>query len=160
MQAFALSLIAFAGFLLLTVAVFRIVDVTRTMHALVTTFVIVLTASVGFACVFFRGVDFLAFFSVYVCLFLIFVQIFSVFYKSISLRLVLDIRNRQGDRAPLEWVYAECIVAGSFRRRLDILEASGLISRELNVITLTPAGRRTADRLLTAQKILGIEKSG
>ena len=160
MQAFGLSLLAFVGFLILTIAVFRIVDIKRTMHALVATFVVVLAASIAYATAFLRGVDFLAFFSVYVCLFLIFVQVFSIFYKSISLRLVLDIRSRQGDRASLEWVYGECILAGSYRRRLEILEASGLISRHAETIALTPAGHRTAERLIAAQKFLGIEKSG
>jgi len=160
MQAFGLSLVAFAGFLFLTIAVFRAVDVKRTMHALVTTFLVVLVASIGFASAFLHDVDFLAFFSVYVCLFLIFVQVFSVFYKSISLRLLLDIRSRQGDRASLEWVYDECILAGSYQRRLEILEASGLISRQSGVIALTLAGRRTADRLLAAQRFFGIEGSG
>jgi len=160
MQAFGLSLIAFAGFLLLTIAVFRIVDVQRTMHALVATFLVVLAASVGFASALLRNVDFLAFFSVYVCLFLIFVQVFSVFYKSISLRLVLDIRSRQGDRAALEWIYTDSIVAGSFQRRLEILENGGLISRNAGIITLTEAGHRVARRLIATQKTFGIENSG
>jgi len=160
MQAFALSLAAFAGFLLVAIVVFRVVDVKKTMHVLVGAFAIVLVASICFATLFLRGIDFLAFFSVYACLFLVFVQVFSVFYKSISLRLVLDIRARHGDRAPMEWVYADSIVAGSFLRRLEILEDSGLISRKAGSIELTPAGHHTASRLIAAQRILGIEGSG
>jgi hypothetical protein len=160
MQAFALSLAAFAGFLLVTIFIFRIVDVKRTMHALFGAFAAVLVASVCFAALFLHGIDFLAFFSVYACLFLIFVQVFAVFYKSISLRLILDIHARHGNRAPMEWVYADSIVAGSFLRRLAILEDSGLISRDAGSIELTPAGHRTASRLITAQRLLGIEGSG
>lgn len=160
MQAFALSLAAFTGFLLVTIFIFRVVDVKRTMHALVGAFAAVLVASVCFAALFLHGIDFLAFFSVYACLFLIFVQVFSVFYKSISLRLILDIRARHGDRAAMEWVYADSIVAGSFQRRLEILEAGGMISRQSGNITLTEAGRRVAHRLIVAQKIFGIENSG
>ena len=160
MQAFALSLAAFASFLLMTIFVFRVVDVKRTMHVLVGAFATVLIVTVSLGALFLHGIDFMAFFSVYACLCLIFVQVFSVFYKSISLRLILDIRSRHGDRAPMEWVYTDSIVAGSFLRRLEILETGGLVSRQSGNITLTEAGHRVARRLIAMQKLFGIENSG
>lgn len=160
MASFGLSLAAFALFLFVSLAVFRVVDVRKTLQVLAAVFVAVLVASIAFAVAFLRDIDPWAFFSLYLCLFLIFVQIFAIFYKSISLRLILDIDTRQGGRAPLDWLHAESIIAGSYRRRLAVLEESGLISRKGDTIELTPRGVATARQLSLVQSVLGIENSG
>jgi predicted transcriptional regulator len=130
------------------------------MFALCAIFLTVLVATAAVAAAILRGMDFWYFFSIYLCLFLIFVQVFSVGYKSISLRLIFDIHEQKNGRATLDWVYGASIVAGSFQRRLSLLEQDGLISRRNDGIALTPKGRQSVQRLVAAQKLLGIGNSG
>lgn len=158
MQSFGLSIATFFAFLAVTAAVFRAVDVRRTMHALAAVFIVVFIAAIAFSATFLRGIDFWAFASVYLCLFLIFVQVFSIFYKSISLRLILDIAARRNGRAPLDWIYEESAIAGSYHRRLAVLEEGGLIARQEKLIELTPQGVAMARQLAVMQSVLGIEK--
>lgn len=160
MASFGLSLAAFGSFLFISLAVFRVVNVRKTLHVLAAVFVVVLVASIAFAAAFMPGIDPWAFFAVYLCLFLIFVQVFAIFYKSISLRLILDVATRQGGHAPLDWVYAESIMAGSYHRRLAVLAEGGLIARQGYTIALTPKGAATARQLMVVQNVLGIENSG
>jgi len=151
---------SFAVFVSVVIAVFRLVEIVRVMLALCVAFLAVLAATVAVATAVLRDVDFWFFFSVFLCLFLIFVLVFSLFYKSISLRLLFDIHERKNGRAPLEWVYTESILTGSFQRRLALLEEDRLISRRNDTVMLTPEGGRTVHRLLAAQKLLGISDSG
>lgn len=160
MPSFVLSIAAFAVFLVVTVVIYRAVQVRKTMHALAAVFVAVFVAAVAFAAAFLRDIDFWAFASGYLCLFLIFVQVFSIFYKSISLRLVLDLEARDGGRAPLDQVYDDSIIAGSYHRRLAVLEEGGLIARRGDTIELTPKGAVMARRLVLVQGMLGIDNSG
>jgi hypothetical protein len=158
MRELGLSLAAQIAFLVCAMALFRLFEPRRIMAVLVGTFVCVYVVALVLIAAFMTGVDFWSFSIFLVCFFVCFVQIFAVFYKSISLRLAWDVSLK--GRETLDQVYDASIVSGSFLRRIAALEEGGIVARRQDTIELTPKGHAVARRILVVQSLLGIENSG
>jgi len=87
-------------------------------------------------------------------------MIFGATYKSISLRILLDLFLAPSGRLPAELVFSRYIEQESFTARIQVMIAQGLASHSRHGITLTPRGRRLAAAVGLLQRLYGIEKSG
>lgn len=87
-------------------------------------------------------------------------MIFGAAYKSISLRILLDLFLAPSGRLPAELVFSRYIEQESFTARIQVMIAQGLASHSRHGITLTPRGRRLAAAVGLLQRLYGIEKSG
>jgi hypothetical protein len=103
---------------------------------------------------------FWSFAALYGFLFVAFLQAFAVIFKSISLRMLVEIDRLPGKTLSVDRAHEALIRQGAYARRLVGLEKGGLISQEGPTIRLTEKGRRTAEWLLAFQRLFGIRQSG
>ncbi len=106
------------------------------------------------------NITFWSFVTLYGFLFIVFLQAFAILYKSISLRVLVEIARLPTQSLPIDEVYTALVADGAFARRLSGLEKGGHLYREGNDILLTEKGRVVADRISAAQRLFGIDASG
>lgn len=155
-----LAFLALIIFGVLSGALFRLVDVKPVMLVLTVASMIACLSTGLFASLADIRGDFWTYAAFYSCAYLSFVQVFAVFYKSVSLRIIYDIRSTGKCSETKNNIYVHSILRGSFEQRLGGLEDAGLISREGFQVSLTTKGKRMVRRLNRLQRIFGITSSG
>lgn len=105
-------------------------------------------------------VAFWPFSAIYWCLSLIFLMIFGAVYKSISLRILLDLLERPGRSDDYAAVLQRYVSEESFERRLRVMLDAGFAARDANGFRLTEKGRRIATIVRGVQAAFAIEASG
>lgn len=160
MNSFIFALIIFLKFILVIILFSRFFKIKKTMHWIVLVFFLMLLFSSVIITVLKIKIDFLIFCCTYLFLFLLFTQIFSIFYKSISLRIIQDLMLRKRGSANFQWIYEELIVKDSYRRRILELENMGIVNINGDNILLTSRGYRISQLLVAIQKKFNIIHSG
>ena len=155
-----LAISALSIFSMASALFFQFRSVRLVMETLCATSICVFAAMPVFASMLKIESDFWTYFTFYCLGFLVFIQIFAVFYKSVSLRLLSDIYSHGENEKTKDRIYSRYIIQGSFEQRLTNLEKSEFISRRNNKIFLTPKGRKMVKRLNLLQRIFGIAYSG
>jgi Na+-transporting NADH:ubiquinone oxidoreductase subunit NqrB len=84
-------------------------------------------------------------------------MVFFAVYKSISLRMMLDLENKP---ATLELILAEYIQQESYKERLNILIQNGFVDSTPQGYQLSLKGKKYATVILYIQKIFNINQSG
>lgn len=103
---------------------------------------------------------FWSFTALYGFLFMAFLQAFAVIYKSISLRMLVEIAGLPQRSLAVDEAHRTLVVDGAYARRLAGLEKGGLLRRDGDKIHMTEKGRSTARRIAALQRFFGIERSG
>ena len=85
---------------------------------------------------------------------------FGAIYKSISLRILLDLLNRPGRADRYEGILNRYVQEESYQRRLSVLQEAGLAIRGAAGYEVTPKGRRLAAVVDALQRLFRIESSG
>ncbi len=85
---------------------------------------------------------------------------FGAIYKSISLRILLDLLNRPGRADRYEGILNRYVQEESYQRRLSVLQEAGLAIRGTVGYEVTPKGRRLASIIDALQRLFKIESSG
>lgn len=91
--------------------------------------------------------------------FMVYLFGFSALYKSISLRILVDIDSQPGGIASLDDIFKR-VVMRSFKQRAEALVALGAVERVGSRYAVTDAGRRTAQRIEKLRKLIGCEGGG
>ena len=87
-------------------------------------------------------------------------MIFGAAYKSISLRILLDLFLAPAGKLPSDLVFSRYIAQESFTARIQVMITQGLASNSRHGIALTDKGRRLASVVGLLQRLYSIEKSG
>jgi hypothetical protein len=88
-----------------------------------------------------------------------YVYVFGGVYKSISLRLLMDLSRRPGRTVEFSDI-ADRQIPEIFTERTVILIGGGLVSREGDTYTPTPAGQRLAGRIARIRRLFAIGDTG
>jgi hypothetical protein len=89
-----------------------------------------------------------------------FIVFFGAVFKSISLRILLDLLNRPDRRDSYQRVLETYVIQESYQNRLAVVQAKLLASRVDNCFVLTERGRRLASLIVRLQRAFAIERSG
>jgi hypothetical protein len=96
----------------------------------------------------------------YSCLSLIFLMGFGAVYKSLSLRILLDLSKQPNMTDSYVRIYNSYLINDSFVNRLEVIKAQKFATENDHHFSLTPRGRALSSRVRTIQQIFGIENSG
>jgi hypothetical protein len=107
-----------------------------------------------------RTIGFWPFSAAYWFLSLIFLMVFGAVYKSISLRILLDLLERPGRSDEYAAVMQRYVSEESFERRLLVMLDAGLAARGADGFRLTEKGRRISSIVRRVQAVFAIEASG
>jgi hypothetical protein len=91
---------------------------------------------------------------------LVFLMGFGAVYKSVSLRMLLDLRQRPLRTEMHSTVLARYVVAESFERRLEIMRENRLAVLGPAGYVLTGRGVVLAAAIIALQRLFAIERSG
>jgi hypothetical protein len=91
---------------------------------------------------------------------LCFIMVFGAVYKSISLRMLLELLGRPAHRDAYDALLARYVAGASFRDRLEVAVDSQLAVRDTDGYVLTAKGRRLAGAVALLQRAFGITRSG
>ena len=91
--------------------------------------------------------------------FMVYLFGFSALYKSLSLRMVVDVFEQSPNGTSLAGVYQR-VVERSFRERIEILERGGLVARQGDGYVVTARGRRMAEQIVRLRDLLGVVGGG
>jgi hypothetical protein len=91
---------------------------------------------------------------------LVFLMCFGAVYKSVSLRILLDLRARPGEMDRYSAVLARYVMTESFESRLHVMDENGLAIQTSSGYALTDKGRRLAKLASALQRLFAIERSG
>lgn len=91
---------------------------------------------------------------------LLYLMIFGATYKSISLRILLDLLRAPERKLSADKLFANYVSQESFHARIEVMVAHGLARRLPEGIHLTPKGRRFASAIEKVQRLYNIESSG
>jgi hypothetical protein len=89
-----------------------------------------------------------------------FIVFFGAVYKSISLRILLDLLNRPDRSDSYQHVLEAYVIQESYQTRLAVVDAKHLATRVNNRLVLTPRGRRVTLLIDRLQRAFAIERSG
>lgn len=98
--------------------------------------------------------------ALYGFLFVAFLQAFAIIYKSISLRMLVEVAGRPEKGLAADEAHRTLVIEGAYARRLAGLEKGGLVRRDGDKIRMTGKGQVTARRIAALQRFFGIESSG
>jgi hypothetical protein len=98
--------------------------------------------------------------AIYSSLTLIFLMAFGAIYKSISLRILLDLYNSPNRAERYDAILNRLVQEESFGARLDVMQSSGFVRRVGDRYVLQDKGDRLARRVRALQDVFGIERSG
>ena len=91
---------------------------------------------------------------------LAFLMGFGAVYKSISLRILLDLLLRPGHAEAYSAILARYVAAESFESRLDVMLKNDFAVLTSAGYSLTDKGRRLAGMVSTLQRLFAIQRSG
>lgn len=160
-ESWAQGIVAFATFLIALPIVVRFFDTDRRLMELIvgtgSAIFIVWVVVLGAA---FDERTFWGFLAIYGFLFISFLQAFAIIYKSISLRMLVEIANVHGAALPFDAAHHALVVNGAYARRLANLEAGGFLTRTGPSIQLTGKGKKAVHQLTSAQRLFRVANSG
>jgi hypothetical protein len=90
----------------------------------------------------------------------VFLMGFGAVYKSVSLRILLDLLLRPGHAEGYSAMLARYVAAESFENRLVVMQESGLAVATSSGYALTGKGRLLAGVVGALQRLFAIERSG
>jgi hypothetical protein len=91
---------------------------------------------------------------------LLFLMAFGALYKSISLRILLDLLDRPGQAGLYSAILARYVAAESFESRLRVMKENGFAVATPGGYALTDKGRRLARLVGALHRLFAIERSG
>ncbi len=91
---------------------------------------------------------------------LVFLLLFGALYKSVSLRILVDLLRAPAHVATYASISRAYLEVESYHARLRILEIRGVAVRHGCRLDLTPRGRRIAAIVRRVQRVYAIEASG
>jgi len=91
--------------------------------------------------------------------FMVYLFGFSAVYKSLSLRILLDVLAHDPSEVPRDGVYQR-VVDRSFSDRIEILERGGLVARQGDRYVVSARGLAVAGRIGRLRTILGVDGGG
>lgn len=89
-----------------------------------------------------------------------FLMVFGAVYKSISLRVLLDLLQAPGRSLETARLMQEYVRKDSFERRIDVMVENGFARSENGSLVLLPKGRRIASSVQAVQNLFAITRSG
>ncbi len=89
-----------------------------------------------------------------------FLMVFGALYKSLSLRMLLDLSRRPNHADNYDTLLVRYIAEESFQNRLNVMRKKGYSEKLDGRIALTDRGRRLAAMARSVQRAFNIEKSG
>ena len=89
-----------------------------------------------------------------------YLMIFGAVYKSVSLRMMLDLLRAPAQRMSAEELFRRSINSESFQARIQVMIAQGLATQSAAGFALTPKGRGIARGTRMLQCLFGIQTSG
>jgi hypothetical protein len=104
--------------------------------------------------------SFWSFVALYGFLFISFLQWFAVIYKSISIRVLIELSTRPDTAMSLDTIYESTILAGAYSRRLANLEAGGFIVSDAGAVRLTRKGQKVVRWIEIFQRLFAVTASG
>lgn len=90
----------------------------------------------------------------------VFLMVFGATYKSISLRILVDLLGRPAQAELYSAVLARYVEAESFEKRLDVMLENGFATLSDEGYALSEKGRRLTRGVSALQKLFAIERSG
>ena len=117
-------------------------------------------AAVAAAAVFGRNANFWSVSIVFWFATLLFLMAFGALYKSLSLRILLDLLGRPGHAGHYSAILAHYVAAESFENRLMVMHESGFAVPTPAGYALTDKGRRLASVVGVLHQLFAIERSG
>lgn len=89
-----------------------------------------------------------------------YLMLFGAVYKSVSLRMMLDLLHAPSYRLPADEVFSTYILGESFEARTQIMLEQGLATQSREGFSLTAKGGRVARLARALQRTFGIDTSG
>jgi hypothetical protein len=89
-----------------------------------------------------------------------YLMVFGAVYKSVSLRMLLDLLHAPSHRLAKKELNRKYIEQESFEGRINVMLSQGLADRRDGKLLLTAKGRRVARVTHGLQRTFGIHKSG
>ena len=117
-------------------------------------------AAVAAAAVFGRNANFWSVSIVFWFATLLFLMAFGALYKSVSLRILLDLLGRPGHAGLYSAILARYVAAESFESRLTVMQENGFAVATPAGYALTDKGRRLARVVGALHRLFAIERSG
>ena len=157
------ALFGIAGFLFYLAAVavaLRLPWALSPARAVIGIALLVYAAAGGAAAVFGRNVNFWNMSIVFWFTTLLFLMAFGALYKSISLRILLDLLDRPGHAGLYSAILARYVAAESFESRLTVMQENGFAILTPAGYVLTDRGRRLAGLVGSLHRLFAIERSG
>jgi hypothetical protein len=153
---------AFAGFLVYLLSVCAAIRIWSDHPAQVVIGVAVIAYPAALLVALMLGghISFWIYSAIYSSLTLMFLMAFGAVYKSISLRILLDLYKSPGRAERYEAMLRRLVQAESFEARLDVMQSSGFVRRAGDRYVLQKRGDRLARRVRALQAVFGIERSG
>lgn len=91
---------------------------------------------------------------------LCFLMAFGAVYKSLSLRILLDLLDKPDRSDSYDNIYKRYLVEDSFHNRLTVIRDKGLVTTSGDRYLLSARGEALSSRVLALQRLLGISRSG
>jgi hypothetical protein len=91
---------------------------------------------------------------------LLFLMAFGALYKSVSLRILLDLRDRPGHAGLYSAILGRYVAAESFESRLAVMQENGFAVLTPAGYVLTDKGHRLARLVGALHRLFAIERSG
>lgn len=159
-EAFTTGMIGFAAYLFVVVILLRALNGVAASVVVTVTSVIAYVGILAAAVVARPQVWFWPLSASYWFLTLCFLMVFGAIYKSISLRILLDLSQRPQRADRYDAILSRYIEGESFQDRLRVMLAAGLATRGSRGLQLTTKGRRLAAAVSRLQTLYKIERSG
>ena len=159
-QALGLGLAGFAAYVATALVLLRLSNRTSPARLVTAAGLAVYAAVVAVAAMSGRGVLFWPMSAAYWFFTLIFLMGFGAIYKSISLRILLDLLERPGHADRYDAILNRYVQHESYHHRLSLLTEGGLARRGPAGCEVTPRGRRLAAIVQVLQGFFKIEYSG
>ncbi len=105
-------------------------------------------------------ISFWSFSAIYGALVLSFLMVFGAVYKSISLRLLLDLYECPQRSSSYQEVLERLVRQDSYDARIDVMQEAGFARLSDGHLILEEKGLRLARTVQAIQTLFGIEKSG
>jgi predicted transcriptional regulator len=117
-------------------------------------------ASIPAALLFSAGANYWHSFVVFTFLALIYLMVFGATYKSISLRILLDLFKAPEKKLLADELFSSYVEQESFQARIKVMIEQGLASQSREGIRLTKKGHRIAGAVESIQRLYNIKTSG
>jgi len=157
---FVEGLVGFGCYLSVALIALRVFSRKPRSGVVVLTALLAYAGLVGWAAVQHVSISFWSVSAMYWCPTLGFLMVFGAVYKSISLRILLDLASRPDRAESYQAILKRYVQQESYLARLAILSAAGLADRLPEGLQLTPKGLRIAAICRTLQSAFRIEQSG